>query len=194
MLNKEDSVERIRSYLDKLVHNLHSSYHYYNTGDEYLDGLLAVKSNFAFTHNIHLDVDFEEPINNLAVDSYDLISIISNIIDNGFEAILSQKDNIDKVMSICSYVEDDLFQISIANNGPPIPTGCIDKIFENGFSTKSENKEDHGLGLFITKKLVTKNKGNIMVSSSDIETQFLITFKIEKVKHGEISKKNYALQ
>ncbi|MBB6217144.1 hypothetical protein HNQ80_003250 [Anaerosolibacter carboniphilus] len=191
MLNKDDTVERIKAYLDKLVHNMNASYRYYNTGDEYLDGLLAVKSNFAFTHNIHMDVDFEESLDKIRIDSYDLISITSNILDNGFDALLSQANDSLKIISICTYIEDDLFHLSIANNGPLIPTEFVEKIFENGFSTKLEDKEDHGLGLFITKKLVEKNKGKIMVNSSEAETEFLITFKMEKISHGDNSKKNY---
>ncbi|MFZ5969564.1 MAG: sensor histidine kinase [Bacillota bacterium] len=193
MLNKEDTIERIKTYLDKLTHNLHSSYHYYNTGDDYFDGLLAVKSNYAFTHNIHMDVEFEEPLNRLSVDSYDLIGIISNIIDNGFDALLAQSENDQKIMSIYTYIEDNVFYLSIANNGPSIPQDYIEKIFENGFSTKNENKEEHGLGLFITKKLVEKNNGKILVKSSEEETEFLIAFKIKEINHGDTSKEDYAL-
>jgi sensor histidine kinase regulating citrate/malate metabolism len=170
---------------------MNSSYHHYNTGDEYLDGLLAVKSNFAFTHNIHMDVDFEELLNKIEVDSYDLISIASNIIDNGFDALLSQSDENPKIISVSSYIEDDLFHLSVANNGPPIPPDFLEKVFYNGFSTKVENQGDHGLGLFISKKLVEKNRGKILVKSSEIETEFLIIFKMEKVGHGDTSKKNY---
>ncbi|SHK02644.1 Histidine kinase-, DNA gyrase B-, and HSP90-like ATPase [Geosporobacter subterraneus DSM 17957] len=182
LINSENTVEKIKKYLDKLVHNIKSSYRYYNTGNDYVDGLLTVKSNTAFSHDIHLDVDFEEPLNRISLNEYDLISIIGNIVDNAFDAVLSIPDNEQKIVSICTYIEEDDYYLSIANNGPPIPPENIDKIFENGFSTKGRDKEEHGLGLFIIKELVNKHHGEIIVNSSDLETEFLIKLPLSKVK------------
>lgn len=190
IINSENTVEKIKNYLDKLVHNIKSSYRYYNTGNDYVDGLLTVKSNTAFPHDIHLDVDFEEPLNRIFLNEYDLISIIGNIVDNAFDAVLSVPDNEQKIVSICTYIEEDDYYLSIANNGPPIPPENIDKIFENGFSTKRRDKEEHGLGLFIIKELVNKHHGEIIVNSSDLETEFLIKLPLGKMKEEKDSSEN----
>ena len=55
-----------------------------------------------------------------------------------------------------------------------------EKIFENGFSTKSKNKLERGYGLYIVKQLVNKNKGSIEVNDNDNKTEFLIIFKHNK--------------
>lgn len=175
-LNKPNAVETIHSYVNKISSNLKSSYHFFDTGNDYIDGLLAVKSNFAFENNIYYEVEFEASIDEINLDDNDLISILSNIIDNAFDAIESQSDRRKDVVSIYSYVEDNKYNLSISNNGPIISKEKIKKIFENGFSTKSENKKDHGLGLCIVKKLVDKYNGEILVSSTEGETEFLMKF------------------
>lgn len=107
-----------------------SFYHYYNSGDDYIDGLLAVKSNFAFEHNITLEVDFEQILNTAAlIDPYDLICILSNIVDNAFDAVLMNKKQ--KNHFILCYNLGQNYCLSISNNGPPIPQEKLDLIFTN---------------------------------------------------------------
>ncbi|WP_026894138.1 sensor histidine kinase [Clostridiisalibacter paucivorans] len=184
VLNKPNALDRIKKYLDSLSVNLKKSYHFYNTGNDYIDGLLAVKSNYAFENDIVLDVDFEQPLSMVPMDDYNIVSILSNIIDNAFDAIISQ-DMDNGVISFSTYIEDGRYHISIANNGPEISPDHIKKIFDNGFSTKTEDKSDHGLGLFITKSLVEKNDGKIEVFSDENETQFLITFEENMLRNDE---------
>ncbi|RKD30635.1 hypothetical protein BET03_04190 [Thermohalobacter berrensis] len=187
LLNKPNSLERIRTYLEKITNKLKSSYQYFDTGNDYVDGLLLVKSNYAFENNIHFEADFDEaPLELISIDNSELISILSNIIDNAFEAIMSKDVNEQKIVSIYTYIENGMYNISIANTGPKISNEDLDKIFEKGFSTKKENKKDHGYGLNIVKSLIEKNNGEIKVTSTEEETNFLIKFKLNQNKFNNI--------
>jgi signal transduction histidine kinase len=53
-------------------------------------------------------------------------------------------------------------EISIADNGPGIPTDQADRIFEPLFSTKAFG---FGLGLSIVKQVVEQHRGGIEVDS-----------------------------
>ena len=66
----------------------------------------------------------------------------------------------------------------IQNDGPEIPQDYLLKIFETGFTTKSNSEKGHGYGLSIVKELIEKNHGKINVRSSSELTEFRITFKI----------------
>ncbi len=176
-LNKPDTVDRIKDYLQTLSYNLKSSYNLFHSGNYYVDGLLAVKSNYAFEHEIDFDVDFEQPLSYIDIDDNDLIRIMSNIIDNAFQALKSGEHLGNRIVSIYTYIENGTFYLAIANNGPKIPTNVIKKIFNNGFTTKSKDKE-HGLGLNIVKYIISKNNGEISVISSEEETLFLISFSL----------------
>lgn len=191
VLNKPDSLGKIETYIRKLTNSLKSSYHFFDTGNDYVDGLLAVKSNFAFENDIHLEVDIETPLSEAEVNDSHLTSIIGNIVDNAFEAIQTGQDRDGKVVSICTYIENNKYCLSISDNGPMIPEEHKDRIFENGFSTKSDKKEEHGFGLYIVKQLVAQNNGEITVSSTEDETEFLIRFNVRGHKNGEISSNTY---
>ena len=191
MLGKPDTTDKIQMYIKKLTDNLTSSYQFFDTGNDFVDGLLAVKSNFAFEHDIHLEVDIEEPFGSVLVNDSDLTSIMGNIIDNAFEAIMEQGDKEGKVVSICTFLEDKDYYLSISDNGPMIPRENMDKIFENGFSTKTIGAKEHGFGLYIVKQLVKKNHGEITVKSSQQETEFLIKFRARGCKDDEQSSSSH---
>lgn len=188
ILNRKDSLEKIRSYLKKTIDNLDDSYRFYDTGNEYIDGLLAVKSKYAIDNNIHFDVDFEESLEFLRIDNNDLVAIISNILDNAIHAVNSDNKVNNKIISFYSYIENEVFHISISNNGPMIPKQYLTKIFQKGFSTKGTNKGDHGYGLFIVKDLVKRNKGSIEIISDENNTEFLLKFKVKKEYYERVSK------
>lgn len=178
-IKKPDALERIEEYIRKLTNNFQSSYRFYNSGSDYIDGLLAVKSNLAFENGINMVVNFDVPLNEADIEDSDLISIIGNIVDNAFEAIGEGDDLKRKEISIYTYTEQGKYYISIANSGVPIPERRINKIFENGFSTKPNSCKDRGYGLFITKQLVKRNSGKISVSSVECETEFLIELNVK---------------
>lgn len=188
ILNRKDSLEKIKSYLKKTIDNLDDSYRFYDTGNQYIDGLLAVKSKYAIDNNIHFDIDFEESLEFLRIDNNDLIAIISNILDNAFHAVDSNNKVNNKIISFYSYIENEVFYISISNNGPMIPKQYLTKVFQKGFSTKGTNKGDHGYGLFIVKDLVKRNKGNIEIISNESNTEFLLKFRVKKEYYEGVSK------
>ncbi|MBX4271643.1 GHKL domain-containing protein [Clostridium estertheticum] len=175
-LNKPNTVERIKEYVSKLSDIIHLSFRYLDTGNDYLDGLLSIKNNYATQNNIDFKVLINESFSLLKIREDELISIISNIIDNAFEALMLKALDDNKEISITTFLDDNKFCIEISNNGSGIPKEIINKIFEKGYSTKTKGKGDHGYGLYITKQLVEHNNGIISVERTSLKTKFLIEF------------------
>ena len=114
----------------------------------------------------------------------EIVQVVVNIIKNAVEAF---SDNQQKRMILIKTKvrnENDVKKVSleILNNGHLIPIGNRDKIFNRGFSTKSNNR---GIGLSLVKKFITKNNAEIVVQSPKKElvlyesekwTSFLIKF------------------
>jgi signal transduction histidine kinase len=186
VLNKEDSLKKIREYLKSTINSLEKINIFYDTGNTYVDGLLAVKSNSVIKNQINLDVDFEVSLEFLEFSDNDLIAIISNIIDNAINALNHIETKEKKVISFYGYEENNKYYLAISNNGPKISKGNIDKIFQKGYSTRRTNKDEHGYGLYIVKELVAKNGGNITVASDEASTEFLLELKLSK-KYKEYS-------
>jgi signal transduction histidine kinase len=63
-------------------------------------------------------------------------------------------------------------EIEFINNGPAIPKECRQKIFEPLFSTK--NGKGSGLGLWVTHRLVEKQKGRLRLLDRGEETCFSV--------------------
>jgi two-component system sensor histidine kinase AgrC len=177
-LNKPNTVERISGYVSKLSDIIHSSFRYLDTGNDYIDGLLSIKNNYAAKNGIDFKVIIDESFNLLKIREDELISIISNIVDNAFEALKLKSSAENKEISITTSLDDSNFSIEIADNGEGIPEEIKNKIFEKGFSTKTHQKSDHGYGLYITKQLVEHNNGSISVEHVSGKTKFLVKFVI----------------
>jgi sensor histidine kinase regulating citrate/malate metabolism len=86
-LRKDDSLDRIEAYISSLTDSIKSSFKSYDTGNSYINSLLAVKDNEATEKGIRLEVDFNAKLDLLQISDQVLISIISNIIDNAFDAM-----------------------------------------------------------------------------------------------------------
>ena len=177
-LNKPNTVERIKEYVSKLSDIIHLSFRYLDTGNDYIDGLLSIKSNYAMKNRIEFKVMINEPFSLLKIREDELISIISNIVDNAFEAFRLKSTTENKEISINTFLDNSEFCIEIADNGDVIQEETIKKIFEKGFSTKTKEKGEHGYGLYITKQLVEHNNGSISVESTSENTKFLVKFVI----------------
>lgn len=174
-INEPSTLERIEEYTSSLTNKLSEEIRFYDTGNKYIDGLLSVKNNEAYKCNINFTVDFGDKLEKIRLSPDDLISIVGNIIDNAIYAIANDsKNNGKKYITISGYIEENMYILSICNNGPVIPKDYVNKIFDNKFTTKKAKEAGHGYGLYITKHLVEKNNGKIHVFSEDAQTEFLI--------------------
>lgn len=135
--------------------------------------ITCIVNSFDFK-DINIIVEEESDIQNLNISEYDLQKILSNIISNSITALGNNGLIIIKTYKIFNNI-----YISIKNNGPKIEDRIIDKIFDEGFTTKKNmNKRENGFGLAIVKELVEKNKGKIYVDSNVDYTEFKILFSV----------------
>lgn len=189
------SSQEVREYAMKLTcRQKLNELHFYNTGNKYLDGLLSVKSNMASNKGIHFEVDVEASLENILVDDVDLTSIVGNILDNAFDAVLMNPPEKKKIVSLTIYREDNRCSISISNNGSQIPEADRKHIFDYKFSTKSGREGERGYGLYIVKELISRNKGEISFHSDEFETEFIISFRYREDTDEASLKNNNSLK
>jgi two-component system sensor histidine kinase AgrC len=189
-LNKPDSLEKIGGYIRKLSANLSSSYRLYNSGNAYLDGLLAIKSNTCFENDIEFRVNIKNLLSETDIDELDATTIMGNILNNAIEAIQSVERKEGSYIEVNQYIENNSFIIDIINNGPSIPKSNLQNIFQNGFTTK-EKSSDRGYGLYIIQQCIRRNNGKISVSSSENKTEFKLEFVLGGVINNNLVSETY---
>lgn len=140
-----------------------------------MSALIQAKMTQAYDRKIR----FEYEIANLksvqfgTVKSTELVKIVSNLIDNAFDAV-TETENADKVVKVTGSIRSEQLTFTVGNNGNPIPEKLRQQIFEAGFSTKPLNRKNSGLGLAIVSKILKKHRGVIMVESDEEWTEFLV--------------------
>ena len=135
----------------------------------YENSLISKIVNSIDLNDIDILIDEKAKLEDTKINEIDLQRIVSNILRNSVE-VLNGKG----LLMIKSFYNYNNIVVSIKNNGPKIEKNNIDKIFEQGFSTKENKDRENGFGLYIVKELVNKHNGNIQVKSNEDLTEFII--------------------
>ena len=109
-----------------------------------------------------------------------LITVIGNLIENAFESMNAKEPNPSNPneLIIGLFSKEDSILITVDDTGLGISEENKQRIFENGFSTKGENR---GTGLYQVKTMVENLGGLITVDSQEnVGTSFFVYFSKEK--------------
>lgn len=104
-----------------------------------------------------------------------LVTVIGNLIENAFEAMNESEDyETQKELLFGIYSRPGAVLITTDDTGVGIPEENLERIFENGFSTKGEGR---GTGLYQVKAMVERFVGTITVESQlGVGTSFSVSF------------------
>lgn len=112
----------------------------------------------------------------------ELATALANIVLNAYKGLLSDDDN---NISLDMNLNGDNITIKISDNGIGIPDDVLPSIFKPFFTHTTDGSDEPyknglGLGLYITKKIIEKHKGTIIVTSKEDEgTTVLISLPIK---------------
>lgn len=102
----------------------------------------------------------------------DLQAVFLNIIENASYWLTTSQD-IDRHIYIKIITVRNKVLISIANNGPEIDGDYQNRLFDAGFSLKSDGT---GLGLAIAREACRASKGELRLDETAVDTTFIIEF------------------
>ena len=130
--------------------------------------------HYDMARGIIIRCDVSSDIPDIMFDPRALHTAILNLVLNAVDACrLGNKRNGGEVTVTAAAGEDNVI-IEVRDNGCGIPDDKIDEVFQPFFSTKFT--EGNGLGLPVTKKIITEHGGGISVRSSiNIGTTFTVT-------------------
>lgn len=112
----------------------------------------------ASDRNIRLDLRQTAQGISLKINRFALARVLANLLQNAIEAV----DNNTGRVEITVRREKNLAKITVRDNGSGIPASLIGKVFEPRVTTKAKSM---GLGLYISKKIVQSNGGDIVAQN-----------------------------
>ncbi len=168
-----EEYDEMNSYLRKVYKELLKTGKAVKTSKPAINALLAAKMAEAKAQGIEFQVDVKSDLKNLVIEDWELCKVLSNLIDNAMKA-LEDSTGEEKKLRVQITETPERYIFSVDDNGPKIPEDIRENIFKRGFSTKKG--EGHGMGLAIVSEILSKNNGDIELSSDDEETVFTVSF------------------
>jgi PAS domain S-box-containing protein len=128
-----------------------------------IDAVLALYSNKLRTKNITVHCDFGDcPA--FKARTGELKQAMSNLIGNAADAV-AENGTIWIKLACVERPQGNSVLVTIEDDGPGIPPEHLDRIFEPFFTTKKD--VGTGLGLWVTKEIVDRHGGTILVSTPE---------------------------
>ena len=107
-------------------------------------------------------------------DKGEVSQVLLNLIHNAADAIGGTEDK--KWIKLSSFKKSGYVYLSVSDSGEGIPQDKISKIFQPFFTTK-EVGEGTGLGLSLSKNIMTRNGGDLEYDSESLNTTFNMKMK-----------------
>lgn len=112
--------------------------------------------------SVEVDTQVEEGLHVRACEG-ELVQVFTNLIRNSCDAMISspEQKGVPKIVIRATRTES-FIRVDVADNGPGIPAGLAERIFEPSFTTKKGGLSfGLGLGLTIVRKLAQDNGGSV---------------------------------
>ncbi|WP_169823154.1 sensor histidine kinase [Anaerobacillus alkalilacustris] len=174
-LLKIKSYEGASSYIEEMIGEIRINNQVLAVKNPILASMLFAKMNVYQREEILFDlkVQNEDILNRFT--STDLIRLISNLLDNAYDATVELPKN-ERKIAVDFYQTDGKSIIKVQNTS--IPRKIDKNFFESGYSTKGEHR---GFGLTIIKEITSKYNGELVTSTNKNLVTFEIAFRKEKV-------------
>ena len=158
-------------YLSKLEDSAHDNYHLQEMEiNEFLDGFYHKMSSLVNERGLEFKLELGEPVE-LKMDDDKMIRALSNVITNAVRYA-------ENVISIQTYIKDDLLNIRIFNDGPQVSDEALTHLFDRFYKG---DKGQSGLGLAILQSIITAHGGK--VEALNVEGGFCMNIQLPYIKN-----------
>ncbi|MGW0592221.1 sensor histidine kinase [Streptosporangium sp. NPDC002607] len=126
-----------------------------------LAALLLGKSAEAGERGVELAIAADSELDDLGLDTRDLVTIVGNLIDNAVEAAMAGTPP--ARVEVRLRADETAFVISVADSGPGLDPATAGEAFRRGWTTKGDGR---GLGLAMVGQAVRRLGGTIEVGGT----------------------------
>jgi signal transduction histidine kinase len=126
-------------------------------------GIAELRASFP-ANRIESYLDLPQPVH---CDSGRIAQLLSNLLGN---ALIH--GTADSPVRVHASTREGLFELSVANNGQPIPPEAIKRLFQPFYRVSDDARQGLGLGLYIASEIARAHGGALEATSSAEETRF----------------------
>jgi two-component system CitB family sensor kinase len=133
-------------------------------GDPVLGALLLGKSAVAAERGIQFRLSPDSRLEGDAGHPRDLITVVGNLIDNAMDAVANSPDGVPRWVEVSVHQADGAVVIKVHDSGPGIDSEETERIFSEGYTTKTAPVGTRrGLGLALVKQVAARRGGEVSV-------------------------------
>ncbi|WP_432406604.1 sensor histidine kinase [Wukongibacter sp. M2B1] len=151
-------------YIKKVSGNTTKMFSISNVENPEVAAILYRKYAIAENKGISVEIDIRSDLEDIAVDSVDLCTILFNLVDNAIYELDNCREA-EKLLTVDICEQNNEYTFTVVNSYPILSPDLYEEIFRQGYTTKAGN--GHGHGLSTVRKIVLHNRGRINVESFD---------------------------
>lgn len=125
--------------------------------------LLLAKAAVAAERGVEFRVGSQTRLPANAADGRDLVTVAGNLLDNAIEAVTSIGGG---WVEVSIEAGPEGVDVCVRDSGPGVDPGVIDRIFGEGFTTKTDGGH-HGIGLALVQQVARRRGGWVRVANHD---------------------------
>jgi two-component system sensor kinase FixL len=112
----------------------------------------------AHIHGVRLSLDLAAQLPKVSVDPGQIQQVILNLVRNSLDAFAAGPGTAPEITIRTSMTSDGEIELGVIDNGPGLPPGARQRLFEHFFSTKENGT---GLGLAISHTIARNHGGSV---------------------------------
>ncbi|MCF8017923.1 MAG: GHKL domain-containing protein [Vallitaleaceae bacterium] len=166
MLNSEENTQKKIEEMSAYVEDVDMGKDLGNLAkldNKLLAGFIYSKKKVIESHDLIMDIDINNYLMKTKLKPFMVIEIIGTLLDNAMEATATGGR-----IKLGLYKEEGMNVIEVINEHPYLKSDQINKMFDKGFSTKSDDRLHRGYGLYNLAKIVKKNGGHYSVENMTV--------------------------
>ena len=152
-----EAYEEASSYIKRIAQDVRDVSRFLRTDSPAVNALLQAKYTMCKERGIAFDMDVTASVAAAPLEDWELCRILSNLIDNAVEAMLSSGEEA-HLLRLTMHEKDGSIVFRVENNGPGIPEDIAATVFQPGISTKGTGR---GTGLSIVRRVLDSCGGSI---------------------------------
>jgi len=129
--------------------------------NELLRDVLSMCTERLLAEGIMVEWQPSSPLPSVNGQESDLRSLFKHLIDNAIDAMCEHRNQRTPLLSIRTYLANDMLCAVVADNGPGIPSALRFKVFEPFFTSKSHRYASKGLGLTRVQEIINAHAGTL---------------------------------